>query len=726
MGYIKGIYSSTIFNNEDNGYTVGLLKVLETDIEFVGKNITFVGNFFDLKLKSTYLMHGEITTHNKYGEQFLVSDYELVLPTKEDEVVEFLSSELFPIGEKTAQKIVDAFKENTLDVILNSPSDLQVIPRLSEDKITKIHNVLVEYQSTSNIVLELSKMGFSTKNCLTILNRYKNNALDIVNNNIYDLVNELDFRFTDIDTIAMNNGVSIDDDRRISSLIIYIINEITFDKGDTYLLLEDIYNEIVKYVPNIDLEKLEYMIIKLNKEGKIRIDHDRYYLSSLYDSEKYIVDKIYYLNNLERNNLPKLEKKIDELEYINDITYDESQRKAIIKSLNNNFTIITGGPGTGKTTIIKAIVSLLKNIYKISDNDIALLAPTGRAAKKLMETTLIPGYTIHRYLGWDKERNTFSSDIFNPRTEKYVIIDEVSMIDTILFSALLKGCRKDAKYILVGDYYQLPSVSQGQVLKDLIDSDVLDVVKLNTLYRQNEESYIVNLANEIKEKELSESFIHKKADYNFIECDPSLVVGAISDIVKIATTKGYTEKDIQVLAPMYKTINGIDNLNIILQSIFNPKDDKKKELAVGNVIYRENDKILQLVNDPDNNVYNGDIGYIKKVIPAKKSSSNKNEIIVNFDGNEVTYTPDKFINITHGYAISVHKSQGGEFKMVIMPVVNSFKRMLYNKLVYTAVTRAKKTLILVGDRQSFLYGVKNDYVENRRTTLKEFLIDKYN
>ena len=343
-----------------------------------------------------------------------------------------------------------------------------------------------------------------------------------------------------------------------------------------------------------------------------------------------------------------------------------------------------------------------------------------------METTSLKASTIHKYLQWDKETNIFNVNQYNPNSEKYIIVDEVSMLDTIITSALLKGIKRNVKLILVGDYYQLPSVSQGQVLKDLIDSDVLDVVKLNTLYRQNEESYIVNLANEIKEKELSESFIHKKADYNFIECDTSLVVGAISDIVKIATTKGYTEKDIQVLAPMYKTINGIDNLNIILQSIFNPKDDTKKELAVGNVIYRENDKILQLVNDPDNNVYNGDIGYIKKVIPAKKSSSNKNEIVVNFDGNEVTYTPDKFINITHGYAISVHKSQGGEFKMVVMPVVNSFKRMLYNKLVYTAVTRAKKTLILVGDRQSFLYGVKNDYVENRRTTLKEFLIDKYN
>ena len=726
MGYIKGIYNNTIFSNEENGYTVGLLKVLDTDIECIGKNITFVGSFFDLKLKSTYLMNGEITTHSKYGDQFLVSDYELVLPTKKDEIIEFLSSELFPIGEKTAEKIVDTFHENTLDIILNSPKDLQIIPRLSSDKITKIHNVLVEYQATSNIVLELSKMGFSTKNSLTILNKYKNKSLDIVNNNIYDLVNDLDFRFTDIDDIAISNGISIDDDRRIASLIIYIMNELTFEKGDTYLLLEDIYNEVIKYAPNIELEKLEYMIIKLNKERQIRIDKDRYYLSAYYDSEKYIVNKIYYLNNLERNNLPKLENKIDELERINEIKYDDSQRKAIIKSLNNNFTIITGGPGTGKTTIIKAIVSLLKNIYKISDNDIALLAPTGRAAKKLMETTLVPGFTIHRYLGWDKEKDTFSSDEFNPRSERYIIIDEVSMIDTLLFSALLKGCRKDAKYILVGDYYQLPSVSQGQVLKDLIDSDVLDVVKLNTLYRQSEESYIVNLANEIKEKELSESFIHKKADYNFIECDNSLVVSAISDIVKKATLKGYTEKDIQVLAPMYKTINGIDNLNVVLQSIFNPKDEDKKELVVGNITYRENDKILQLVNDPDNNVYNGDIGYIKKVIPAKKSSSNKNEIVVNFDGNEVVYTPDKFINITHGYAISVHKSQGGEFKMVIMPVVNSFKRMLYNKLVYTAVTRAKRTLILVGDRQSFLYGVKNDYVENRRTTLKEFLIDKYN
>jgi exodeoxyribonuclease V alpha subunit len=260
----------------------------------------------------------------------------------------------------------------------------------------------------------------------------------------------------------------------------------------------------------------------------------------------------------------------------------------------------------------------------------------------------------------------------------------------------------------------------------MIDSNVLDTIKLNCLYRQSEGSYITNLAYEIKNKELSEKYLEKTDDYNFINCPDYQIIDSVKDIVNIALDKGYQEKDIQILAPLYKTKNGIDSLNKVLQEIMNKPSKNKKEITSGDIIFREGDKILQLVNDPDNFISNGDIGYIEKIIPAGMSKSKKNEVTINFDGTLVTYTPKDFINITHGYAISIHKSQGGEFKLVIIPFTPSFKRMLYNKLVYTAVTRAKEKLILIGDPNSFVYGVNNDYIENRKTTLKELLENKYN
>jgi exodeoxyribonuclease V alpha subunit len=424
--------------------------------------------------------------------------------------------------------------------------------------------------------------------------------------------------------------------------------------------------------------------------------------------------------------LPKLETKIKILEDQNNIVYDKSQKEAITKALNNNLTIITGGPGTGKTTIVKCIVRLLIDIYQINEQKIALLAPTGRAAKKLMDTTGIPAYTIHKYLCWDKESNLFQVDEYHPNQQEYIIVDEASMIDTILLSSLLKGTTETAKYIFVGDYYQLPSVSQGQILKDMIDSEVLDVIKLNCLYRQTEGSYIINLAHEIKNKELSEKYLEKTDDYNFITCPDEQILESIKNIVSIALDKGYREKDIQVLAPLYKTKNGIDNLNKMLQEIMNKPSKSKKEITSGDITFREGDKILQLVNDPDNFVSNGDIGYIEKIIPAGLSKSKKNEVTINFEGTLVTYTPKDFINITHGYAISIHKSQGGEFKLVIIPFTPAYKRMLYNKLVYTAVTRAKEKLVLIGDPNAFVYGVNNDYIEKRKTSLKELLENKYN
>ena len=299
------------------------------------------------------------------------------------------------------------------------------------------------------------------------------------------------------------------------------------------------------------------------------------------------------------------------------------------------------------------------------------------------------------------------------------------MIDTLLMEALLRGIRRDAKLILVGDYYQLPSVSEGQILKDLIDSDVLPVIRLNQIYRQSVGSYILNLAYDIKEKNISEDLFIKKDDYLFINSDNDNTLNYVKEIVGKAVKKGLTDREIQVLAPMYKSNCGIDNLNIILQEIFNPYSDNKKQINYGEVIYRVGDKVLQLVNDPDNNVYNGDIGYIDDIIIFKEKKIT-NQININYDGNIVEYTPDKFINFRHGYAISIHKAQGSEFDTVIIPITISFKRMLYNKLVYTGVTRAKKSLIIVGDANSFIYGINNDYVDNRKTTLKDFIINKYN
>ena len=725
MDYIKGTYIKEVYTNKDSGYIVGVLKLKESNLEINSTTIYFTGNFYNIRNKSNYTMYGNLIHHPKYGNQFQVTSYELLLPTKEEELIEFLSSDIFPIGEKTATKIVEEFKEKTLEIILDDPDKLQLIPRLPIARINKIHNVLKDYQNSSQIVMDLTSLGFSNKSALSIVNKYQRKTMDKISENIYDLIYEMNFNFNDIDEIAINSGIDKDDDRRIEAMIIHVMNESTFETGNTYMSFEEILHNIKNYHHNMNENMLEYNLYKLNENKRVVIENKRYYLKEFYEAEKYIADKLCFLNDMTKAKPTGLEEKIKELEKKNDIKYDKIQKNAIKKAITNNVTIITGGPGTGKTTIVKAIVSLMKDLFQAKDTDIALLAPTGRAAKKLMETTNIPSFTVHRYLGWDKDKNNFSVNEWNPNKEKYIIVDEVSMLDTILMSSLLKGIKRDVKLVLVGDYYQLPSVSQGQILKDLIDSELIDVVKLNCLYRQNEDSYIPILASEIKEKDLSEEFITKKDDYNFIICDNTKVIPTVLKIVSSALKKGYTEKEIQVLAPMYKSINGIDNLNIHLQNLFNPKSPKKNELALSEVTYRVGDKVLQLINDTEANVYNGDLGYITDIIDSKNSISKRKEIIVNYDGNYVTYTPDKYINIRHGYAISIHKAQGSEFPLVIMPIINNYNRMLYNKLIYTGVTRAKQALMIVGDPNCLIQGIKNDYVENRKTTLKEFIEEKY-
>ncbi len=394
-------------------------------------------------------------------------------------------------------------------------------------------------------------------------------------------------------------------------------------------------------------------------------------------------------------------------------------------SLKNRITVITGGPGTGKTTIVKAIIEAYKSINKISDSEveekIASLAPTGRAAKRLSESTGLLSSTIHRFLKWNKENNEFGINEFNKVFHKLIIIDEASMIDINLFASLLKGLTDDIQIILVGDYNQLPSVGPGQVLKDIIESNVIPIIELDLLYRQDEESYIPILSNEIKNN-CVDNFLQPHDDYQFLKCNSDSIKSNLCHIAKQIIDKGYNYKNFQIMAPTYLGLNGIDILNKTLQDVFNPNDGSKKEYKSGNITYRENDKVLELVNMPDDNVFNGDIGIIEEIIPATISESKREEIYINFDGNIIKYLPKDLNKIKHGYAISIHKSQGSEFDVVIIPLCMSYNRMLYRKLIYTGITRAKKKLILIGDPNAFIRGVQNNAEYKRKTNLKEKLL----
>ncbi len=733
--YIKGNYRRSIYSS-DKGYVIGLFKVRETNSEkleyYVNKTITFTGYFHELNEDDTYIFYGEEVTHPRYGFQFGVSEYERVKPTDKEGIIEFLSSDLFPgIGENIAKQIVETLGENALEEILKKPSCLNLVPKLTQKKANRIVSILAKYEESHQTIVKLNELGFSMKDSLLIYNQYKTYTLDVIDKNIYKLIDDVpEISFLKVDLVAKGKGIILEDERRVKALIIYTMNNLTYQNGDVYLTKEIIINAVNRSLGIlINIEDFENYFYQLQQERKIIIEDDAYYLTDIYKAELNVVDKIYNLTTKEPKKIPNLKEKITQMEKETNIEYNDKQKEAITKALENNILIITGGPGTGKTTIIKAITQAYAAINKLNydelTKELALLAPTGRASKRMAESTLLPASTIHRFLKWNKDTNEFMVNETNKSDCKLIIIDEVSMIDIALFDSLFKGLTRDIRLILVGYYNQLPSVGPGQVLKDLIESEVIDTVHLDHLYRQDENSYIPTLAREIKEGELSESFLETKSDYTFLKCTSSSIKKNLTNLCKQIIDKGYDYKRVQLLAPMYKGENGIDLLNKELQSVFNPKDINKREITSGDVIFRENDKILQLVNMPDDNIYNGDIGVIKYIKYGNTSKSGKNEIYVDFDGNIVKYTPKDFNKIKHGFIISIHKSQGSEFEMIIMPVSSSYRRMLYRKLIYTGITRAKKKLILIGEVKPFADSVYNNNEYLRNSKLLEKLMYKF-
>ena len=726
MSYIQGKYKKSIFEG-NNGYLVGLFRVRESSEDIYelvnNRTITFTGSFPNLNTDDTYILYGEYIYHEKFGYQFKVDTYERIEPKGEDAIIEFLTSDFVKgCGEKRAKQIVKILGEDAIKLIKEDINNLYKCD-IPASTAKKIYDSITNYYDLDETIIYLTSLGFSVKEINKIVSMYGKNAKKAVELNLYSFVDFVEFDKLDNIYFKVYEENS---EMRIKACIIETMKRLTFETGDTYSSKEEIYETLIRmFDVNIYDSFDDYMSI-LEEEGSIVHIDNRYYLIDLYEDEMYIARELKLINSRDIPSIPDFVITITDIQHEYGITYDDEQINAIKSALENPVTLITGGPGTGKTTIINGILNTFKETYQLSTqkmkDKVVLLAPTGRASKRMSEATLYPASTIHRFLKWNMDSKEFQVNEENKVYPELVIVDEVSMIDTNLFASLLRGLDSHVRLILVGDEFQLPSVSPGNILKDLLESDYFNNIHLTTIYRQSENSFIPILASEIKKQDIESDISLKKDDYNFLPCTKLEIKDMIREIVKRSVKKGLSEKEMQILAPMYKGENGIDNLNIILQSLFNPENKNKKEVTIGSVIFRENDKVINLVNNVDSNIFNGDIGYIKKIDIKSKEEF----MIIDFYGNEVAFKREDISSIRHAYAMTIHKSQGSEFDHVIMPLTLEYMRMLYNKLIYTGVSRAKRSLVLVGDPKAFMMAVGNNNSLSRKTTLKENLDSVYN
>lgn len=713
--YILGNIRKIIYESNNGPYKVGIFKVRETNDEdmkeYVNKVIGFTGSFAEVNMDVDYILYGRLVEHPKYGTQFEVLNYEIKAPSDLDSLVLYLSSGMFKgIGAKTAKRIVERFGSDTIKTIKENYQDVATVSGMTITKAKRMHDKIVENEYNQDLILKLNGLGFSVREAIDLITVYGNKLNSVIEENIYDLVEYITFDKLDLMFLKDNDEM---DKRRIEALILHNIYTSCYESGDTLILKDELFIKMKRCFRGVfSAEEYLKYIDSLAMRAKIVLFNEYVTLSDFYNTEKSILMDINRINDIKTNiKTDKIDTYISEYEKINNITFNDDQKEAIKGAIENNFFIITGGPGTGKTTIIKAIVMILKDILDLSHEDIALLAPTGRASKRMAESVGAPAYTIHKYLKWNKETESFLIDEYNKSNEKIVIVDESSMIDIFLFSSLLKGLKLNVKLILVGDANQLPSIGPGDLLNDLLHISTIKNKYLNTIYRVKEGSYITYLANDIKNRKHFDKFPTNYSDFKFIESSDDDIKKYLDEIVNKAVEKGIHSENFQVLAPMYKGINGIDSLNSMMASIFNPESEK---FVIGDKYYRINDKVIQLVNDVDNNVYNGDIGYIKDIYYLDK----KMVVEIDYSGNVVEYKSGEFDKFNLAYAVSIHKSQGSEYANVVIILARSFNRMFYNKLIYTAVTRAKSSLIILGSIDSLNKSVSTNYGANRNTYLK--------
>ncbi|UKJ80231.1 ATP-dependent RecD-like DNA helicase [Priestia megaterium] len=739
--YISGTSIVTVFHNEENLYNVTRIRIKKTNLEIEDKETVVTGYFPKLNEDEVYTFYGDFKEHPKFGLQFHVEQFKKELPQSRQGVVQYLSSDLFHgIGKKTAENIVDALGERAIFRILQNESVLKEVPRLSADKAEALVTQLREHQGLEEVMVKLTDLGFGPQLSMKIFQAYKQEALEIVQNNPYQLVEDIQgIGFSRADELGKRLGMATNHPDRLRAGILYVIEQECNQMGHLYVTADQLYGKTAELLRKSRHENLSEMdltreVDALKADKKLIIQDEKIYFPPLFYAEKGLVKAIQKImaQTQYEEQFPESEflLALGELEERLDVQYAPSQRKGIQTALMSPMLLLTGGPGTGKTTVIKGIVELYAELHGCSLNPgdykkdeafpVLLVAPTGRAAKRMSEATGLPAVTIHRLLKWNGQEG-FDHNEENPIDGKLLIVDEVSMVDLWLAHQLFKSLPANLQVILVGDEDQLPSVGPGQVLKDLLSSEVVPTVRLTDVYRQAEGSSIIDLAHEIKKGKLPEDLSRQQGDRSFIRCQGQHITNVVQQVCGNALKKGYTAKDIQVLAPMYKGPAGIDKLNEVLQELFNPASEQRRELKHGDITYRVGDKVLQLVNQPDSNVFNGDMGEIVSVFFAKENTEKQDMLVISYEGNEVTYTKQDFNQITHAYCCSIHKSQGSEFPIVVLPIVKSYYRMLRRNLLYTAVTRSKQFLILCGEDEAFQLGVSRNEDSIRQTNLQPLL-----